>query len=332
MQDTVRYLLPAIPNTLYGGLGRHQIERLVALRKAGEMAWERHARKSLSVDFETLFHEVLSPFDLAPAEFSLARAQDELIGQMARQLGVGYNLLDLDIGIIGDRQNTMMRPPREANQVGTTSVIPSNPSRPDTSFVQYGESNFPPPPPRVKPATRTHAPTTAPEAGLPAATTPDTPADEATPLRAPIVLPAAGTERLQAIRQLVAEHAGESRADFVLPIQADGLYPITDVWRIEPGLDTPEYLRTHIAQFAREIAEETGLTECIAPVDHGVGFVCKPPSGLPADPGRAVWDLLSLLGGDSPPVLSDTGLIKLFRLLRLSRRLLDLEAGAEAGG
>jgi hypothetical protein len=281
---------------------------------------------------------VLSPFDLAPAEFSLSRAQDELIGQMTRQLGVGYNLLDLDIGIIGDRQNTMMRPPKEANQVGATSVIPSNPSRPDTSFAilaQYGESNFPPPPPRVKPATRNRTPATAPEnESIPAVE----PADEAAPLCAPIVLPAAGTERLQAIRQLVAEHAGETSPGFtenvlrVLPLQANGLYPITDVWRIEPGLDTPECLRTHIAQFAREIAEETGLAECIAPIDYGVGFVCRPPSGLPTDSGRAVWDLLSLLGGDSPPVLSDTGLIKLFRLLRLSRRLLVIEAGAEVGG
>jgi hypothetical protein len=42
--------------------------------------------------------------------------------------------------------------------------------------------------------------------------------------------------------------------------------------------------------------------------------------------------LLSLLSGDSPPVLSDTGLVKLFRLLRLARRLLDLEAGANDSG
>src|SRR5690606_1568841 len=32
MQDAVRYLLPAIPNVLYGGLGRHQVERVAVLR------------------------------------------------------------------------------------------------------------------------------------------------------------------------------------------------------------------------------------------------------------------------------------------------------------
>ena len=39
-------------------------------------------------------------------------------------------------------------------------------------------------------------------------------------------------------------------------------------------------------------------------------------------------DLAALLhGGGAYPRLSDAGLVKLFRLLRLARRLLDLEAG-----
>ncbi|GHU39300.1 hypothetical protein AGMMS50256_39130 [Betaproteobacteria bacterium] len=87
----MRYLLPAIPNVLYGGLGRHQVERLTSLRKAGERVWEQYARgKSLNVDFETLFHDVLAVFDTQPADFSVQRVQDELIGQMAGLLGVDY--------------------------------------------------------------------------------------------------------------------------------------------------------------------------------------------------------------------------------------------------
>jgi ParB family protein of integrating conjugative element (PFGI_1 class) len=182
MRDTVRYLLPAIPNVLYGGLGRPQIERFVALRRAGEVAWEQHARgQSLSVDFETLFHEVLSPFDLAPAEFSMARVQDELIGQMAEWLGIDYNLLDLDIGIIKDRQSALMRPPRETNQTGTAIAVPPNPP------------------------TR--------EAELPATTMPDISADEFAHMQEH-VSPTASAERLQTIQQLVAEHVGETSTDF----------------------------------------------------------------------------------------------------------------------
>src|SRR5690606_19676768 len=47
------------------------------------------------------------------------------------------------------------------------------------------------------------------------------------------------TDRLQAIQQLVAEHTGEALPDFAdtvlraIPVQAGGLFPITDVWYIE---------------------------------------------------------------------------------------------------
>ena len=42
--DAVRYLLPAIPTVLYGGLGRHQVERLSVMRKASERTWEQYAK------------------------------------------------------------------------------------------------------------------------------------------------------------------------------------------------------------------------------------------------------------------------------------------------
>src|SRR3546814_16565744 len=48
-----------------------------------------------------------------------------------------------------------------------------------------------------------------------------------------------------------------------IPVQAGGLYPISDIWYIDPGLDTPDRLRIHIAQFAREIAGEAELDEYV---------------------------------------------------------------------
>ena len=164
---------------------------------------------------------------------------------------------------------------------------------------------------------------------------------------------------------MVAEQVeqGGAHPDFAekvlraLPIQADGLYPISDIWQIEPSLDTPECLRVHIAQYAREIAGEAGLAEWITPVGNGIGFVCSLPAAPLSDFGRAILGLLSLLSGDADPAflafqgeidlasllrgrlapegeafrLSDDGLVKLFRLLRLARRLLDIEAGAASG-
>ncbi len=89
-------------------------------------------------------------------------------------------------------------------------------------------------------------------------------------LREHIVSPAPTTERLQSIQRMVADQLGDALPlDFSasvlqsIPVQAGGLYPISDVWYIDPGVDTAERLRIHIAQFAREIAGEADLDECI---------------------------------------------------------------------
>jgi hypothetical protein len=52
------------------------------------------------------------------------------------------------------------------------------------------------------------------------------------------------------------------------------------------------------------------------------------------DGGQLAAELPALLHGQGNPAqrLSDTALVKLFRLLRLARRLLDLESGAAAPG
>jgi ParB family protein of integrating conjugative element (PFGI_1 class) len=375
MQDTVRYLLPAIPNVLYGGLGRHQVERLTSLRKAGERVWEQHARgKSLNVDFETLFHDVLAAFDNLPADFSIQRVQDELIGQMTGLLGVDYNVLDLDIGVIEHRQRAMTSLPQEIEntrvavdqpKLSTPPKLPepSEPDNPSSLPKQDGEGCLPP---SKNPVADNNArPITL---AVPTAMTDSPPKqnDEIVKLQEHIVSPAISTERLQAIQHLVAGHTGEAVPDFAdnvlhaIPVQVGGLFPITDVWYIEPGLDTPERLRTHIAQFAREIAGEAQLADSIEAVDGGIGFVCTVPSqnASLSDFGHAIAALLYALShdddvpGDSQlshelgpllrgrfnqdsgegPRLSDDGLVKFFRLLRLARRLLELESGSDEPG
>ena len=74
MQDAIRYLLPAIPTVLYGGLGRHQVERLAVLRKACERTWEQRALgRHLAVDFASLFPDVAVAVRRAAGRFSLQR-------------------------------------------------------------------------------------------------------------------------------------------------------------------------------------------------------------------------------------------------------------------
>ncbi|AJY19068.1 TPA: ParB family protein [Pseudomonas aeruginosa] len=357
MQDAVHYLLPAIPTLLYGGLGRHQVERLAVLRKACERTWERRALgRNLSMDFATLFQDVLAQFDTQPDNFSPQRVQDELVGQMAELLEADYDTLALEIDDTESRQRALTSDPapsQAARPVAPTAPEPPRPPSPPSSpagpTVQSSEP-------------RTSAPAgaglAAPAVGAEGLQQDGGLRDER--LQGHIVSPAPTTERLQSIQRMVADQMGDKLPDFeadalrAIPVQAGGLYPISDVWYIEPGLDVPDRLRMHIAQFAREIAEEADVAGQVEPSEGGIGFVCVAPPAVRALPpfARAVLTLLHALcaaprpaagldgarladdlaallhGGGAYPRLSDAGLVKLFRLLRLARRLLDLETGA----
>ena len=120
--------------------------------------------------------------------------------------------------------------------------------------------------------------------------------------------PAPTTERLQSIQRIVADQMGDKPPDFeadalrAIPVQAGGLYPISDVWYIEPGLDTPDRLRVHIAQFAREIAEEVGGADHIEAGDDGIGFVCVAPTV-----GRYAGDAVRRSRGADPAARTERG-------------------------
>lgn len=363
MQDAVRYLLPAIPTVLYGGLGRHQVERLAVLRKACERTWERRASDHhLAVDFSSLFQDVLSQFDAQPDGFSLQRVQDELVGQMAELLDADYDTLSLEIDESENRQRALTSEP---SPVSHTAPPPASPPPAATTAQRVG---VPIGPAAEIPSTQT---ATVPAAGsgqieelCPA---PVKAGSDVERLQGHIVSPAPTTERLQAIQRLVADQLGEKLPEFeanalrAIPVQVGGLYPISDVWYIEPGLEVPDRLRVHIAQFAREVAEEAAVAGHIKPIEEGIGFVCVAPPVAQANASpafaRAVLTLLHALSAAPAPVtgldrarladdlapllhghgdasgtrLSDAGLVKLFRLLRLARRLLDLETGAMSG-
>ncbi|HNG17491.1 MAG TPA: hypothetical protein PLG53_17040, partial [Accumulibacter sp.] len=327
MNDAVRYLLPAIPSLLYGGLGRHQVERLAVLRKACERTWERRALgRPLAVDFASLFQDVLSQFDMQPEGFSPQRVQDELVGQMAELLEADYDALTLEINDSESRQRALTSEPapRDITSAAPPAPALTPPASPKATEEQDGQR------------------------------------DER--LQGHIVTPAPTTERLQSIQRMVADQLGDKVPDFeadvlrAIPVQAGGLYPISDVWYIEPSLDVPDRLRIHVAQFAREIAAEAAVADQVEASDCSIGFVCVAPAvgeakALPAfahavlallhalsaasapatglDRTRLADDLGSLLQGHGAFAtrLSDAGLVKLFRLLRLARRLLDLEAG-----
>ncbi|MBD4213363.1 hypothetical protein GUH42_22545 [Xanthomonas citri pv. citri] len=359
MRDAVQYLLPAIPSVLYAGMGRHQVERLSMLRRGAEQVWSQRASAEATA-FADIFQDVLAGFDTAPAEFSFERVRDELVGQMAQALGADYDVLALDIAGLEGRQRVLHSTPTQHPAPVPHPSMPASDAAAVRPTVPPAAAGTPAAIPSASPATfpgdaqpvamRTgSSEATASQASLP-------PASD--PVKEHTASPAATTERLQSIQKLVADHHGEPLPSFAdnvvraIPVQAGGLYPISDVWHIEPGLDTPDRLRAHIVQFAREIASEVGEAGRIAATDHGgVGYACDAPSATGGEEPRspALLALLNALGDTadagplaealepllrnqgSIPRLSDSGLVKLFRLLRLARRLFELQAGTGNG-
>jgi len=300
MQEAIQYLLPAIPTVLYAGLGRHQVERLAVLRKMCERVWQGYAQdRDLAVDFDSFFQDILAQFDAQGDAFSVPRVQDELVGEMAELFKVSYDMLTFEITEPDVRQHAL-RTALAVPLTPPTLPVPEVTTQPhmQVSMPTIGVVN--PPlanPPAIK---RTPQQDAADLAQISASPAEDSTADL---LQAHIISPAQTTERLQSIQKMVADQLGEdSPPDFAsnvlrsIPVQAGGLYPISDVWYIDPGIDTPDRLRTHIAQFAREIAAEFASSDCIEDAEEGIGFICHMPS-LP--PPTALALLSSLAGRHS---------------------------------
>ena len=357
MQDAVHYLLPAIPTLLYGGLGRHQVERLAVLRKACERTWERRALgRNLSMDFATLFQDVLVQFDTQPDNFSPQRVQDELVGQMAELLEADYDTL------AGDRRHG--EPPACVDQrsravaggktCGTDRARTRAAAATVTAFVAGR-------PTVQSSAPRTSAPAgaglTAPAVGAEGSQQDGGLRDER--LQGHIVSPAPTTERLQSIQRMVADQMGDKLPDF----EADALRAIPAggwalphlgrlVHRARPGR-AGSAAGAHRAVRARDrrgsrsgragraqrrrhrlrlrgapaVRALPPFARAVLTLLHALCAAPRPAAGL--DGARLADDLAALLhGGGAYPRLSDAGLVKLFRLLRLARRLLDLETGA----
>lgn len=376
MLDTTRYLLPAIPGLLFSGLGKPQIEKILALRKTASSCWGKHYQGD-GIDFDMLFQDVLAQFEGDAEEFLFPRFQDELIGQMKGPLGLGYEGVLLEI----TQQQDQLRRTTPVVDIPTTTTIPTVP--PAQSPGPGSPGTNPPALPREKPSRSSPAPT--PSRKLPGLETLlETPPDSSqmtaeerqARIDGHVASPANISPRVVEMRQKMAALDGEQLPDFnanalvAIPVQAGGLHPISDLWYIEREIDTAEQLRKHIAQLAVEILQAVDAPGDILEVDGGIGFSYRQPQDeidITATAHHTLTLLQSLSGAtaialklleDQPEAreglkefefaaglgqlllgqpmakdqapddhgrLSDGALVKLFRIVRLARRLIDLE-------
>ncbi|AZC52678.1 ParB-like nuclease domain containing protein [Pseudomonas chlororaphis subsp. piscium] len=372
MQDTIRFLLPAIPGLLYSGLGVDRITKLLALRKSTLLCWEQNYQNpGQLLEFDTIFQDVLAQFEGDAEEFLPQRFQDELIHQLKAPLNMGYEAVLLEITQGQDqlrRSTPILEMPQSTTGIASTEPTPQGQGATESGKTAPGETTDGQQTSRNT-LERPHTnPPSLPELSD---------AEKQARLDGHVASPVTTSARVQQVKQRLAAMDGEELPDFAanalraIPVQAGGLHPISDLWYIEREIDSPSQLRLHIAQLAREVATSVQAPGEIFEVEGGVGFSYRHPesdvevsataqhtltllqslsgsiaialnmiqlqSDLPAD-ALAEFEFAAGLGQlllgqpttkDLPPNdegrLSDGALVKLFRIIRLARRLIDLE-------
>jgi len=327
MNETVNCLLPAIPNALYGGLGGRTIINLLSLKNAVIRTWLKYTtpKNTFNVDEATdTFHEILLVFDGQPEQFEFNRIKDETIGRLAERFQTSYDMMALEISEDESRQRALNTPPTinaEAAEAPSASAFFENTPAPPVSG--HGKESSSPSAAKVK------------QADKPATT------DDNFIGLSSNNSSASENNRIQTIQNLVAQNLEQDAENTPvhntrsLPAHVDGLYPVTDIWLINPAQDTPEWIKTAVIQLAREIADEYQLAQYIAESDTPLGYQCQASNNavlmflnaLNADNATIQLELSALLissDNAKQQCLSDDALIKTFRLIRLARRLTEL--------
>ena len=319
------------------------------LRKACERTWERHAlRRNLSMDFATLFQDLLAQFDTQPDNFSPQRVQDELVGQMAELLEADYDTLSLEIDDSESRQRALTSDP--APLQAARPAVPAGPPRP-------------PSPPSLPPGPSVQSSEPGPGQAAQAGSTPAAsdkgmqqdderlqghivsrprppnacnPSSAWWPIRWATSCPTSRPTRCarslcRRAGSTPSRMSGTSSPAWMCRIgcgctshSSRARSPRKPTWPGRSNQRRRHGLRLRGAPAVRALPP---FACAVLTLLHALCAAPRPAPGF--DGARLADDLAALLhGGGAYPRLSDAGLVKLFRLLRMARRLLDLETGA----
>ncbi len=113
MLQTVDWLLPCIPNALYGGLTRKVIDRLLALRSAAEQVWAKLMPLERQPEFADLFSTALATFNGEPEGVVPQLVQDELLGEMSCRSDMSWNTLLAELTDGQSKRQALLGPPVE---------------------------------------------------------------------------------------------------------------------------------------------------------------------------------------------------------------------------
>lgn len=344
MVATIEHLWPWMPNLLNSGMGRPQIAQLIALRTAAEKAWQTFSQNVAlppEQEFNDVFGGVCRAFD-DPDHYSADVFKEELIAALLKampdpQLTYDSWLIELD--------------PQEQNRrklFGEPEPLPQHVLDADKTAA---EPSLPPAaePPSVTTDSR-------PSEKKPAATEADSSdhvdqqSDEeqldlydgnvsrdSTP-----ELPDVPPDVDQELGDYVDGPLQELPAN-TITFATNGLEPVTDIWHIPALQDDVEHLQNIAFRLAFELAEVMGIEDAVQEDKSllGAGYsLSSNPDGelLATLCGEATDMPISILTGfligassSGPldaPLFDDVYAVKFLRLIRVVRRLRELQRQA----
>lgn len=312
MSAAITFLLPYIPEALYGGLSRRMIDKLLALRSNTLKFWDNLCQTLPSGEeqqlplFDDIFAMALTPFNEPVTGFSLEHIQDELTGLISQTLNVDYNAVALVTDARAQKHITLL---------GSEPV----PDLPEISEQRSVDLKY-----RDKTLTTALLHNDSSE-------------------NLTIDTGGSDSENTDSDNILAAEL---SPAPECLPASSPITPPLVTVdLSGDPLFDTPQALALLIEQTAWELAENAGLEFLISPVETGL-FDIASPEGELTNEGKIYWQLLSFLAGKSPgsavvwrqmvvgsssaPAgFNEATLTKIFQLICHIRRLYEKQYGGE---
>lgn len=357
MEQCLTYLYPAIPNVLLAGMGKPQIEKLLVLRNNALSFWKKQSAQES--EFNTLWQQVLSTFDADPQAFHLSHVQDELIGTMVTALDNGITYEDIRFEIDIDEQRQRKHEEKafqtsfqnnDGEPVKVRTITDLDHTGNENSLDFDNESGNTP-----AKAKNTVKKTDMPDVSLPSSPIHDEQGavDITDEVTTPTVeetysnifdqfgmTPGMSLREQQAKR---AEHNGLTFAN-------TGHQPVTDIWQIFPAFDGFKRLAAEANGLAYDILREAGLnpknliTYLRAHEDiTDFTFTIEPfPTEATGNPlSESIYELMAMLASDNhdemlswtvpeallagsateSATISDILLVKIFRLIRIVRRM-----------
>lgn len=360
MEDTLNYLYPHIPLLLDKGMSRGQVVLLLGLRSSANKVWKsfcNDVKPDLTLD--DVFGSACCVFN-EPDNFSLELFRDELIGQLLKALphpSLNYDrwLIELDPKEQKRREQFGEPPPTPVlttmpERAGSTTPqgssdltdsteLPAgdNPSQPSVG-LRSGTLQTPS---RPEPASATAEDLTLPESNtLNAGSTPRVEIQDD--------LYGGGSVISGALESAFHEAEIDPEPVSSTAFAATGLEPVTDIWHIPALQDDVEHLQDMAYRLVFELAEAMGCAGYISE-DKSIGspgftvsesssefalFLAGLSGQVPNQQFNNFMFCLNFIGsqavGDTP-VLDDVHVVKTMRLIRVIRRLRELQRDAARG-